>query len=260
MLKFKDENGETVLLARFDEIKDILELISQPPVVVYLIRDRETGKYYKNNLNSYDNYWCNTPGSAKQMKTLAQAKQRCLYMIGYYNDMGENAPAMLYNHNPLNMRYISPSWEIVSYEKVSKTYTTVMSVSDYINKIIKLKTLTTKYGSAVRELYTTLEKKEILGKYGIFLVFHTGDTILQHDNSLVETSEDSIGGSILKIKDSELEEIKKLFKGSRPKSIKNDSCAIAFENKNELSQLRLSYNGNLLTLLVDVNTLNESII
>ena len=211
--------------------------------------------------------WSKTPGSGKVMKTLSQVKQRCMFIIGYYNDMGDNAPGMLYNGNCLNE--VPSTWEIVAYNKVSKTHTVVQNVKEYLNGVLRLKNLTIKYGSAVRDLYNKLEKKGELDTFKGLMVFNTGVGIIDggtysNPNNMVEMTYSSNkhshdGGYIYKIIDDEVKEVKSIVTKDMRKSFQTDSMAVAIKSVKEALVLKLTYTGKLNCTVIDMETLSEEV-
>ncbi|WNA15807.1 hypothetical protein XaC1_164 [Xanthomonas phage XaC1] len=288
----------------FDDIKDSIEVLEQPKDIAYVIKDTATDTYFKEtifmgwryynedepqkieldndyiaklkssesvqNVDGVNLLFSNTPLSGKVLKTLAQAKQKLMVICGYYNNSNAD---MLHCHAPLSS--IPKTWVLVAYDRTSKTEEVLdVNCTEFIKHAFELQKLTTNYGSAVRDLYSKLEKKGELEKYKHFLIFTPGDLkqkalseYLHTDNPLIEDCSEEMayyGDQDLpgryQIKKEEVKTVKELVHKDMKKSFKYDSICVAIEDKIEATELTFTYYGNLSSTLIDMSTLTEIVV
>lgn len=284
----------------FSDIKDSIELIEQPKDVAWAIKDADSGSYFSETMwfswreRSSREYqaakadklsdlkksestqeieestikFSSTALSGKVFKTLAQAKQKLMVICGYYNNSESD---MLHCHAPITS--IPKAWVIVEYDRVTKTEKVLdFDCTAYIKHAFELQKLTTKYGSATRDLYNKLEKKDELQKFKYFLIFTPGDInvkplteYLDSTNPLVEEVEQQYYGDqnlpgSYKIKADEVKTVKNLCTKDMKKSFKADSICIAIEDKIEATELTFTYYGELSSVLIDMSTLTQIVI
>lgn len=272
------------------DIKDCIELLEQPKDVAYYIRDASTERLYvcevfhagdvkKNETitthevgpakyqcrDHVDIRWAVTPGSAKKFKDIGQIKNRILQITGYYNGMGSDMETWY----PLKV--IPEQWEAVEYDKVSKTFTVLdIDLNAYHKEAFRLRDFTRKFGSACRDMYKKLESKDTLKDFPYFVLFNVGD-VNQHSNGelmaagytnplLVSTETKQFDGALgadYKINDEQVALIKKVAYKDLKKSIKTDSACFALADECDAWSIVLSYQGDLMCKVVNVQTLEE---
>lgn len=288
----------------FDDLKDSIEVLEQPKDIAYVIKDTASGTYFKETIflgwkyynanepqkieidNNYISklkssetvqkvdgvslLFSSTLLSGKVLKTLAQAKQKLMVICGYYNS---SDATMLHCHAPLPS--IPENWVLVAYDRTTKTEEVLdINCTEFIDHAFELQKLTTNYGSAVRDMYSKLEKKGELEKYKHFLIFTPGDLkqkslteYLNPENPLIDDCSEEMayyGDQDLpgryQIKKEEVKTVKELVHKDMKKSFKYDSICVAIEDKIEATELTFTYYGNLSSTLIDMSTLTEIVV
>lgn len=167
---------------RLSDINGNLEQIGKAePVPVFVIWDTAKQAYY----SGWDNGWDYTnhisKGSsvqyeakltkAKKFNRLNDARVHALVQSGYYYDLpvfwGE-VPDWMCSNKAFD---IPDTWEIVKIDKLTKNVMERIDLVTTFKRTWKLRALTIKYGSAVRAVYSDLEKKGKLSEYQAMMVF-----------------------------------------------------------------------------------------
>lgn len=275
----------------FNDIKNSIEVLEKPPEISYHIQDTSTGKFYvcevfrpddikknetctehpctlfyrENESSTVKIRWAKTPGSSKKFKDIGMLKMRILMISGYFNGMGNEMDS----YYPL--KSIPETWKIVQYDKSTDTSTVLeFDLEQYRQDSFKLRGITLKFGSACREMYNGLNKKDLVNKYPYFILFNAGDVnstantelMMDVNNPVLEsTGKDycNQAGANYVIKDTEIAMVKSCIAKGMKKVLRADSICIAVDNEADAWSVGLGYNGGLTWKIMNMSTLQEMV-
>ena len=251
-----DVNGDDVYLP-YNSVVGIIEPVAIPTVYVYALRDKTTGKFYKPGgyMNQFKPQWVDVYNKGKLFDNLGRAKTHVLTATGYYNglnDDGASLPEWM-DHGGTGLE-INENIDLVKFDKLArKEVEVVAEFIEWYKRAWELRELTVKYGSSVRTVYKELEKKDMLDKQKIVLVFTASeDDIEEYCNE---------GESAIREDDrkwfEESVEAAGLKKGTYKKAIDHKSFAISFADKSKALMFKLSYGGGLKSTIIDINEMKE---
>jgi hypothetical protein len=250
------------MMIPYDLIAEHIEAVHVPQVRVWVMRDRETGHFFKEadprwkgetrfkNVVMVDTY-----KEARKYKDLGLLKTSIMDWTGYHAGMPENVN----DRRPDWMQYgatdkiadLPPTFEAVCYDKHTKEvlpeFTT--DLQDWNKRLWKLRDLTIKYGSIVRKLYNDIDKKGEVENFSYILALRTpyDDNYCytrEFEPGEIEAFEDVIARSELKRKE--------MRRG------RNDhSMAVAVRDANMAFQMRMFYGGPLRMAVLNMRTLEE---
>lgn len=281
---FMVKHEGSVYYMLFSDLCESISVLSQPKVISYRIRDKNTGLLYVNEAwhgtvlknsesttphpsarGTCDVIWAKSPGSAKVFKDLGKLKLRALMITGYYNGTDSN----LETYNALTE--IPDNWEVVEYEKVSNTLTVLdLDLKAYTANMFRTRDLMLRYGSAFSTLYRKLEKKNELQKYKYMVSFNIGD-VFEHNNAdliryhdassnVLESTEKDYcyqAGADWALSKESLAGVKAVAEKGDLCSYKTDSICIAVDSPERSFEIAMAYSGKLHVKMLDLETLEE---
>jgi hypothetical protein len=237
-----------------------VDQIGEAPVVpVFYIWDKAEQKYYSNyELGALDRItWKYAPGpivysdklsKAKKFNRLNDARVHALVKTGYYDDLpvywGE-VPEWMQGSKHFD---VPDSWEIVKIDKLTKNVIERIELVDTFKRTWRLRDLTIQFGSAVRAIYSDLDKKKKLDQYTAIMVF----TRYENDGEYHWDME---------LTDSEKEELKDLIDTVDKNDVKlhksTTGFAFAVKDVGIAAMMKLSYTGKLVAKVIDITTMQE---
>jgi hypothetical protein len=281
---FKTDSSNEIFWFRIEGIKNSIEELDVPKVLVYKLRDKNTGLFFSGTDWSEDFKKANDAYHAEYEKQRANAKdiddilkiqipRPPVETIPTYSKTGKTyknlsglksairilAGLTKYDESlpydaagPEWLEYgstidIPDSWEIVEFEKFSKTETVIdFNIIEYIARSKKLKVLSGTYGYAVKDLFSKLEENNQLLDYKGMIVF---------------TQPLDTNGESVSIPKTEVERIKELAKdyGNNGFQLlhKNVSVAVAYANTDIALLLKLAYDGPAKVTVINTSNLIE---
>ncbi len=247
--------GKTETLVEFKAFKDKVEQVGDTVVEhQFVIWDKAEQKYY----GGYD-YDYNSPSTskitydakltkAKKFKRLADVRVHCLIQSGYYDHLPESWGSVPEWMCGGKMFDVPDTWEIVKLNKATKQEVERIELIDTFNRSWKLRTLTVKYNSAVRAVYSDLEKKGKLGEYSAMMMF-------------AKPRDEKWGYWADELTDAEKNEVTALmnrYSGSEVKIQKtNTGFAVAVKDASTATMIYLTYVGSLKSVIIDFETMEE---
>jgi hypothetical protein len=266
---FTIEINKVTYCVGYSDIQNTIEVVDVPKVTVWVLRDKLTGEYYKCSNYSRIGFgkctiWpvmSKTYSTAKKAGDIGKLKSSILSFSGYFNDLpgSENMPDWLQGSGDEGFQ-MPDTWEAVEFDKATKQEIQTVDIQTWYKRTWSLRTLTVKYGSAVRKVFGTVEKKGEIDNIGSLLTFQT--PIVTHttgpppSRSLSYTSQNPI----TKEQESEITEIITQTGTKRGEyfRVKDDnSMAIAFKNPNLAVMARLAYAGDLVVVAYNMKTMQE---
>lgn len=234
------------------------ELNKNPEVVgeevkeaIYGIFDPETNQYYAGTDMVYNNGWHSngviyapTIGKAKKFKRLADARVHCLIKTGYYDQLPDtwgSVPDWMMGYREMPD---PTTWVIHKIDKATKQVLEVIELVDTFNRSWKLRALTVKYGSAVRQAYSDLEKKNKLGEYSAAIIFknptqyYWGEDLTDEDIRIINDVAKAYGGECKVVKT-------------------KTSVALAVKDESTATMIALAYTGKIQFAIIDFDTMND---
>lgn len=184
---------------------------------------------------------------AKKFKRLADVRAHALVQSGYYYDLPESwgsVPEWMLNSKTFN---VPDTWEIVKYDKLSKKEIERIELVTTYKRSWKLRDLTVKYSSAVRQVYSELDKKKKLGDYSAVMMFK-------------KAKDCGNGYWAEELLPTEVADINNLMGrfGDDVKIQKNTvGFAVAVKDAMTATMIRLAYMGELECVIIDFATMDE---
>lgn len=220
-------------------------------IPVYYIFDTAEQKYYKEPATTYYHATDNHPvysdkgiKGCKNWKRAADAKRAVMEWSGYYHNLPGNDRYDNYYTGGSKRFDIPDTWEIHEIDKTTKQVVRKIELVDSLKRSWRLRDLTVKYGSAVRQVYSDLEKKNKLDEFSAMIIFNKKDD--HHDYELTDSEKDEVNAAVFDIDKSDI------------KRAKSDSqAAIAIKDIATGVQIRLTYSGNLDVVLIDLKQMTE---
>jgi hypothetical protein len=240
-------------LVEYKQINQNPEQVGEAEVIpVFYIWDTAEKKYYSGY--DWDRGQPNTItyadklSKAKSFKMLNLVRTHALIQSGYYDDLPEawgSIPDWMQRGKAFD---IPDTWEIVKIDKLTKKEIERIELVDTFKRTWKLRSLTIKYGSAVRAVYSALEKKDQLKDFSAMLAFSLGK---DKDGWFLDDD----------IPEDEKDAVKELLKQFDKKDIKVHKSAkgfaVAAKDADTAMMVKLAYSGNLECALIDFNTMGE---
>jgi hypothetical protein len=242
--------------------KDLVGIVEQVAAgkieSAFYIYDTAVDKYYKSDGTYYDaniRGWT-TDGfefakkgitGARKFKRLGDVRAHVLNASGYYDGLpgAENLPDWMGGRKMFD---VPETWEIHEVDKATKQVVRKVELIDTFKRSWKLRDLTMKYGSAVRSIYSDLEKKKKLGDFSAVLLFTKKDDDHRYywDADLTPDEQAEIDEAISAI---DKKDIKK-GKGV-------DQRAFAIKDVTTGVMIRLTYQGSMEVALIDFQNMVE---
>lgn len=226
-------------------------------IPAYYIFDTKTGQYYKSDGATYQNGWTFSIEYAdakkkhtgcKNWKRLADARRAVMDWSGYYVGLPGVDRSDNYFTGGDKKFDIPDTWEIHEIDKATRQVTRKIDIQGPLKRSWRLRELTVKYGSAVRQVYSDLEKKDKLDEFTAMVVFTKRDP----SNNYYWDWE---------LTDSEKAEIDSAVEALDKKDIKRakGDTQVAFAIKDVATglQIRLTYTGELEVALLNLGNLTE---
>lgn len=181
-IEFVSATGKKVSHWVFYKLIENAEMVKGPEAVPeFVLLDTATNKFYTGNPYGYDvaqGMWTNSGLSysdryakAKKFKRLSDVRAHLLIQSGYYYDLHESwgsVPDWMCQSKSFD---VPDTWIIVKYDKLTKIEMERIEALDTFNRAWKLRDLTVKYGSAVRKLYSDLDKKGEIDKWSAAMFY-----------------------------------------------------------------------------------------
>ena len=240
-------------LVLFNELNQDPEQVGEAEVIpVFYIWDTAEKKYYSGYEYSRDGTgpitYADKLSKAKSFKMLNLVRTHALIQSGYYDNLPEGwgqIPDWMMTGKAFD---IPETWEIVKIDKLTKKEIERIDLITTFKRTWKLRSLTVKYGSAVRAVYSALEKKGDLDKFSAMLAFSLGkdkDGYFRDDE----------------IPEAEKDAIKELLTQFDKKDIKihksQSGFAVGAKDAMTAMMVKLAYTGDLECALIDFTTMGE---
>lgn len=198
----------------------------------------------------------------KKFPDLGRAKQRILYLVGYYNQFGEMG--MLNNCDPVPAW--TPEWFIWSATKDGEIIEPVLNCADYVVITQKYADLSKTYGIEAKEVFKKIEKADP-APVGVIIIgkFDGGDyyddlRFIEDPNFSVSHDGQQIGeGSGYVFNSTEMTAVKEIAKLSKIKKVGKTRAAFAVMSLNDAVMIKLAYAGSLEFKIIDMDKLEEMI-
>lgn len=252
------DSKKTIGYLKQNEIYENIDVVSVSESVFYVMRNKVTGLYYTGTSDKPDEIhtngtigwvaakatkmWCKTPRSGKVLKDMARVKQRILYEVGYYNNMGDAAPPMLTNPEPRPESFLSEI-EVVGFSSATNQEVTKFDPVEYYASVKRLSSLTLTYGSSVRNLFKKIENKNLFNDYQYVILFRPSDPV----NYKYDTKGNQIhdGANVISLNENDCNRIKSAAQPLTKKKvamleISAGTAAVAVKDKSTALQLKLS--------------------
>jgi hypothetical protein len=247
--------GEKSRLVQFSELNKDPEQVGEAEVIpVFYIWDTAEKKYYSGYDYDYNNRgnqtitYTDKLSKAKSFKMLNLVRTHALIQTGYYDDLPEawgSVPDWMQGRKLFD---VPDTWEIVKIDKLTKKEIARIELVDTFKRTWKLRALTIKFGSAVRAVYSALEKKGELDKFSAMLSFSTGrdrDGYF-YDDEIPEDEKDAIR-----------ELLKQFDKGDIKIHKSATGFAVGAKDAMTAMMVKLAYTGSLECALIDFKTMDE---
>lgn len=235
---------------RVEDLNGAVEQHGEPVVEeLFLIVNKDTGQFYSGSeycaTGDDTVQYSDKLSKAKKFKRLADVRAHALIMSGYYYDLPESWGAV-----PDWMCYsksfdIPRNWVIKKYNKLTKEEIQEIELLDTFDRSWKLRALTIKFGSALRKVYSDLEKKNKLNEFPAVIYFRKPDTAKYWD----ELSPSDIS----EVRDS----VAHLDKSSLKITESSQAMAVAMKDVSDAIAIRLSYTGELDVGVIDLKQMTE---
>ncbi|HET8688431.1 MAG TPA: hypothetical protein VFM18_17610 [Methanosarcina sp.] len=244
----------------YKELNKQPEQVGEAEIIpMFVIRDTKTGMYYTGYEYSYYDWRTeSTKGSnsigysdkltkAKKFRRLADARVHALIQSGYYDNLPESwgsVPEWMCGRKLFN---VPDTWEIVKMDKVTKSEVERIELVDTYKRSWRLRELTVKFSSAVRKVYSDLEKKNKLDEWSAIMMFKKKNTN-GYGYWADELDPDDIA---------EINELLGRF-GNDVKVQKGTAgFAVAIKDAMTATLVRLAYQGNLECAIIDFTEMKE---
>lgn len=248
----KVTGSKTPIMVEFKELNKNPEQIGEAVVEAqFVIWDTAEQKYYTGH--EYTGWGKTSPvlydaklSKAKKFKRLADVRVHALIQSGYYDDLPESwgsVPEWMTGPKAFD---IPDTWEIIKLNKLTKEEIERIELVQTFKRSWKLRALTAKYNSAVRAVYSDLEKKGKLGEYSAMMMFGR-----HRDNKsywVEELSEEE---------KSEVNALLAQVAGDAKICKTNTGFAAAIKDAATATMILLSYGGSLEHVVIDFTTMDE---
>ena len=177
----------------YSQIEKAIEVVegSVPEVIVWALRDRETGEYFggwETERHSYGNRQTNTPkmsktfSGSKKYKNLSAVKASIMDFTGYHSGLEQEGYVEEWVAGGEKKIDLPSTWEAVAVDKTTNNVKRSEDVVDWYAGLMRLRGLTAQFGSAVRGLYKKVEGKE---GFEAIVVFKLADDMDEDDPAIV---------------------------------------------------------------------------
>jgi hypothetical protein len=240
------------------QLKDIngkIEQVGAAPVVpIFVIWDTATKSYYSGYDYQYGGNgtlkYKDKLAAAKKFNRLADVRAHALVQSGYYDGLPESwgsIPDWMGQEKSFD---VPDTWEIVKIDKLTKNEIERIELIDTFKRSWKLRALTVKYGSAVRAIYSDLEKKNKLSEFSAVMVFgKKEDEKYYWNNELSDEERAEVKSSLSEIDAVDMKFGKGLF-----------TQAVGLRDIGTAVVARLSYTGKLECQVLDLENLIEVVV
>ena len=198
----------------------------------------------------YDLEYSEKLSKAKKFNRLSDVRTHALVQSGYYDDLPSawgDVPDWMCGSKSFD---IPDTWEIVKIDKLTKDEMDRVELIDTFKRSWRLRELTVKYGSAVRQVYSDLEKKGKLAEYSAMMYFSVKDNDkYRYDYELTEEEKAGVQEMIDRFDKTDL-------KAHKTKT----GFAIAVKDDGTAAMARLMYTGKLDCGIVNFSTMREVVV
>ena len=251
----------------YKQIADIVAEEEIPVQKTFVIRNKDTGKFFAYSSRKYD-YRTRTYADeftvdvtdnfmgGKQFADIGKAKTGILLMTGYFKGLpgADSLPEWMNADEEASFEMLE-AYELVEFDKLARQELATHDLWAWYQQTWKLRELTMKYGSSVRRVYGELERKNLLDTQNGMVVFTVTD----------EDKLDNVGywGNRSALSEADKEEIEKaiasanLKKNSYRKASDHKSVAVSFANKSAALMFKLAYTGDLKLSILDLKEMTE---
>lgn len=243
-------------LVEFSQINQNPEQVGEAEVVpIFVIWDKAQQKYYGgyngrmvNGCWQYSLDYADKLTKAKKFNRLADVRVHALVQTGYYDDLPHSwgdVPDWMQGSKAFD---IPDTWEIVKIDKLTKNEIERIELVDTFKRSWRLRELTVKYGSAVRQVYSDLEKKGKLTDYQAMMYFTKkhDDSSYWYDYELTESEKAEV-----------MELIDRYDKNDMKTHKSTTGYAVAVTDDSMAAMAKLMYSGNLACVVIDFKTMSE---
>lgn len=218
------------------------ELLIDPkggPLVINDVVQYKVHPYDKDDVIIFDD------NKFKKWKDAGKAKLWMLQLSGYMQDM-EGSPSfeyMGYDGPPAN---ITSDFVIHKIDKVTKEIVEEIEFYEWLHRTMRLKPLVMKYGSAVKSVYSKLDKQGVVNDFsGIFFV-DKGKDDDDEFNALTKEEKDQINDSL-----------KRIDNDAYVKTLSKSQIAVALKDRSHAVMLRMTYSGDGVVKFIDLTESKE---
>jgi hypothetical protein len=240
----------------FDDLKDIVTQVGEVDVIPeYVIFDTAELKYYRGTDYHYDEnhqrndtlLYTDKLSKARKYKRLGDVRAHVLVQSGYYDGLPgeENLPDWMRGGKCFD---VPDTWEIHEINKLTKLVTRKIELINTFKRTWRLRALTLQYGSAVRAVFSDLEKKNKLDDFSAVLVFAKKKSNNQYydDFELTAAEREEITEAISNVDKKDIKSGKAY--GAHAFGIKDSSTGI---------MIKLTYSGELDCKVIDLKLMAE---
>lgn len=225
----------------------------------FVLLDTATNKFYAGNPYGYDiskQMWTNSDlaysdryTKAKKFKRLSDVRAHLLIQSGYYDNLPESWGSVPEWMSQSKNFDVPDTWVIVKYDKLTKLELERIEAIDTFKRAWRLRELTVNYGSAVRKLYSDLDKKGDLDNWSAAMFFVNKDEDAKWNSVWYEEFTDEQKKSF--------KDLAKQFDNNTTKLVlSNTSAAIAIKDVETAVMLKLSMSDSNNWLVVDFKTMS----
>jgi hypothetical protein len=256
--RVSDVNGkvERILSAQSNvNVDGTVNLDSNDIIPVFYIYDTSEQKYFKGDAGNWKNgyqhaieYSEKGIRGCKNWKRLSDVRQFALNASGYYVGLPDMYGGAEYYTTGYKFD-IPDTWEIHEYDKSTKQLVKKIDLVESFKRTWRLRDLTIKFGSAVRQVYSDLEKKKKLDEFSAMVVFSKKeDDKYYYDYELTDTEKAKIN-----------EAVEVLDKKDYKRAKSDTQMAFAIKDITTAIQIRLTYSGSLEIVMIDLKKMTEVI-
>jgi len=249
----KVAGSKDIIWVEFKELNKNPEPVGEAVVeYLFVIQDKKTKKYYGGWEWPSEGFcgsclqYADKITKAKKFKRLADVRVHALIQSGYYDNLPESwgsVPEWMCGRKLFD---IPKTWEIVKLNKVTKEEISRIELLDTFNRSWKLRALTVKFSSAVRAVYSDLDKKGKLGEYSAMMMFgHKREEGQYWVEELEDEEKDEVNALLAR------------FAGDAKICKTNSGFAVAVKDAMTTTMIRLAYAGTLDCVMIDFETMEE---
>jgi hypothetical protein len=144
----------------YGQIEDAVEVLDVPETLAYVLKDKDTGEYFSGFHDDYSTRpsthtvkMSSTFKGAKKFEKVTNAQASIMSWSGYLEGMGVDS------HTSSDKKLDLPaSWVLVTVDRISlKEKGEPLDIQAWYHQLMRLRVLTSRYGSAVRKLFKDTE-------------------------------------------------------------------------------------------------------